>query len=35
MQHWTQMKELAFSIEEWNAREKSGIVYLDNIRVLK
>ena len=32
---WDQMKELAFSIEEWNAREKSGIVYLDNVRVLK
>jgi hypothetical protein len=32
---WTQMKELAFSVEEWNAREKSGIVYLDNIRILK
>jgi len=35
MKYWTQMKELAFSIEEWNAKEKSGIVYLDNIRVLK
>lgn len=35
MENWTQMKELAFSIEEWNAREKSGIVYLDNIRVSK
>ncbi|MCX5668636.1 MAG: hypothetical protein NTX89_00730 [Candidatus Omnitrophica bacterium] len=33
--NWSQMKELAFSIEEWNAREKSGIVYLDNICVLK
>ncbi len=32
---WGQMKELSFSIEEWNAREKTGIVYLDNIRVLK
>ncbi len=32
---WHQMKTLVFSIEEWNAREKSGIVYLDNIRVLK
>jgi len=35
MKDWTQMKELAFSVEEWNAREKSGIVYLDNIRVIK
>jgi hypothetical protein len=34
-EYWRQMKELAFSVEEWNAREKSGIVYLDNIRVLK
>lgn len=32
---WTQMKALDFSVEEWNAREKSGIVYLDNIRVIK
>lgn len=32
---WQQMKTLAFSVEEWNVREKSGIVYLDNIRVLK
>ncbi len=35
MNDWTQMKELAFSVEEWNVREKSGIVFLDNIRVLK
>ncbi|MDD5120938.1 MAG: hypothetical protein PHR84_06515 [Candidatus Omnitrophica bacterium] len=32
---WQQMKSLVFSVEEWNAREKSGIVYLDNIRVLQ
>ena len=35
MNDWSQMKILAFSIEEWNASEKSGIVYLDNIRVLR
>jgi len=35
MNDWTQMKDLIFSIEEWNAREKSGIIYLDNIRILK
>ena len=35
LKDWAQMKELTFCIEEWNAREKSGIVYLDNIRVLK
>jgi hypothetical protein len=34
-EYWNQMKELLFSIEEWNVREKSGIVYLDNIRVIK
>ena len=33
--NWHQMKSLVFSVEEWNAREKSGIVYLDDIRVLK
>lgn len=32
---WQQMRTLAFSVEEWNAREKSGVVYLDNIRVIK
>lgn len=35
IEYWTQMEELAFNIEEWNAREKTGIVYLDNIRILK
>ena len=35
MNDWSQMKSLAFSVEEWNAREKSGIIYLDNIRVLQ
>jgi len=33
--NWDQMKELSFGVEEWNAREKFGIVYLDNIRVLR
>ncbi len=31
---WTEMKELTFIVEEWNAGEKKGIVYLDNVRVL-
>jgi len=35
MNDWSQMKVLAFSIEEWNTREKSGLVYLDNIKVIK
>jgi len=33
--NWNQMKTLAFSVEEWNSREKTGIVYIDNIRVAK
>jgi hypothetical protein len=33
--NWSQMKMLAFSVEEWNAKEKSGIVYIDNIKVVK
>ena len=32
---WGQMKALSFSVEEWNAKEKSGIVYIDNIKVTK
>ncbi len=32
---WEQMKLLAFSVEEWNAKEKSGIIYIDNIKVVK
>lgn len=32
---WTQMKKIEFTVEEWNAQQKSGIVYLDNIRVIK
>jgi hypothetical protein len=35
MNDWSQMKELSFGVEEWNAREKSGIVYLENIKVLR
>ncbi|MFA5093343.1 MAG: hypothetical protein WC543_05325 [Candidatus Omnitrophota bacterium] len=35
LDNWTQMKEVNFSVEEWNAREKSGIVYLENIKVTK
>ncbi len=33
--NWEQMKILSFSVEEWNAKEKSGIVYIDNIKVTK
>jgi len=33
--NWEQMKVLSFSIEEWNAREKSGTLYIDNVKVIK
>lgn len=32
---WTRMTNLAFIVEEWNTKEKDGIVYLDNIRLLR
>jgi len=33
--NWQEMKSLAFCVEEWNTQKKSGVVYLDNIRLLK
>jgi len=32
---WSLMSGLAFIVEEWNAKEKKGVVYIDNIRVLR
>lgn len=32
---WTNISELAFAVEEWNTREKEGVVYIDNIRLLR
>jgi len=32
---WSEMLSLSFAIEEWNAKEKRGIVYIDNIRLLR
>ena len=32
---WSEMQNLTFSVEEWNTKEKKGMVYLDNIRLLK
>jgi hypothetical protein len=32
---WSEMLSLVFSVEEWNAQSKKGVVYLDNIRLLK
>lgn len=32
---WSKMSSLSFIVEEWNAKEKKGVVYIDNIRVLR
>lgn len=32
---WSEMAALSFTVEEWNTREKRGIVYIDNVRVIK
>jgi hypothetical protein len=32
---WSEMSNLSFIIEQWNTKEKHGIVYVDNIRFLK
>ncbi|MDD4979990.1 MAG: hypothetical protein PHC54_01775 [Candidatus Omnitrophica bacterium] len=32
---WSEMVNLSFIVEEWNAKGKKGIVYLDNIRFLR
>ena len=32
---WSEITTLAFSVEEWNASNKKGLVYIDNVRLLK
>ena len=32
---WSEMLRLSFIVEEWNVREKIGVVYIDNIRFLR
>lgn len=32
---WSEMSGLAFIIEEWNAKDKKGGVYIDNVRFLR
>lgn len=32
---WSEMSNVSFIIEQWNTKEKHGIVYVDNIRFLK
>lgn len=33
--NWSKISSLSFIIEEWNVREKRGVVYIDNIRLLR
>ncbi|RJP28742.1 MAG: hypothetical protein C4533_02840 [Candidatus Omnitrophota bacterium] len=32
---WSEMKDIAFSVEQWNAEKDSGVIYIDNIRFLR
>lgn len=32
---WSKILNLAFTVEEWNTKEKHGVVYIDNVRLLK
>ncbi|MCM8781554.1 MAG: hypothetical protein NC828_00635 [Candidatus Omnitrophica bacterium] len=32
---WSDMLNLSFIVEEWNVAEKKGIVYIDNVRLLR
>ena len=32
---WSQVERLAFIVEEWNTKDKKGLVYIDNVRVIK
>lgn len=32
---WSEMNSLTFAVEEWNTKEKIGVVYIDNVRLLR
>ncbi len=32
---WSEMSNLSFIVEEWNVGDKKGVVYLDNVRLLR
>ncbi|MBM3250259.1 MAG: hypothetical protein FJZ09_05380 [Candidatus Omnitrophica bacterium] len=32
---WSQVRELTFTVEEWNTRTKHGLVFVDNVRLEK
>ncbi|MFA4983896.1 MAG: hypothetical protein WC559_01105 [Candidatus Omnitrophota bacterium] len=33
--NWRDMRTLSFTVEEWNSKENNGVVYVDNIRLLR
>lgn len=33
--NWSEISNLSFIVEEWNAKEKSDIVYVDNIKLIR
>ena len=35
LSYWGEMSRLSFIVEEWNAKDKKDVVYIDNIRVLR
>ncbi|MDD2680128.1 MAG: hypothetical protein PHO03_04975 [Candidatus Omnitrophica bacterium] len=35
MHDWSEITSLSFSIEEWNTTSKKGMVYIDNIRLMR
>lgn len=32
---WSEITSLSFGVEEWNVSEKKGVVFIDNVRLLK
>ncbi len=32
---WSEMASLCFCVEEWNSSEKKGVVYIDNLRLIR
>jgi len=32
---WSEMSDVSFIIEEWNTKDRKGLVYLDNVRLFK
>ncbi|MFA5156321.1 MAG: hypothetical protein WC532_02870 [Candidatus Omnitrophota bacterium] len=33
--YWNEITKVSFIVEEWNAKDKKDVVYIDNIRVLR